>query len=231
MKTRNLVRQAAKAPEVTQSSTGNPREENSAESTEDEEDLDSLSRSQDQGHKQTTSLPPPRPKSVAPEMPSQSKADLMPSNKARGQGFRIGGKANKAAEKTPTPPPRSLSNVESSPGKDITPPSSQVDSQASPRKARRPFRIGGKARQGNVEDGQRAVTLSPKRSRPTATHSPTAEPASSPPPVHAVTVATPLQETHEETPEEKAERKRAELKRKTEEAARKQAQHKKKKRF
>jgi hypothetical protein len=225
------VRQAGKAPEIAQSSTGNRRGENSVESTEDEEDLDSLSRSQSQGYKQTTRLPPPRPKSLTPEMPSQSKADLMPSNKARGRGFRIGGKANKAAEKTPTPPPRSPSNVESSPGKEIMPPSSQVDSQASPRKSRRPFRIGGKARQGNAEEGQRAVTPSPKRSRTTATQSPTAEPPSSPPPVHAVTVATPLEETHEETPEEKAERKRAELKRKTEEAARKQAQHKKKKRF
>ena len=42
---------------------------------------------------------------------------------------------------------------------------------------------------------------------------------------------TPVEEVHEETPEEKAGRKRAELKRKNEEAAKKQAQAKKKKRF
>ena len=42
---------------------------------------------------------------------------------------------------------------------------------------------------------------------------------------------TPIEAVHKETPEEKAERKRAELKRKNEEIAKKQAQHKKKKRF
>ncbi|KAH8640671.1 hypothetical protein IG631_03612 [Alternaria alternata] len=100
-----------------------------------------------------------------------------------------------------------------------------------PKKARKPFRIGGKGKTVDGNASQRAITISPSTNRIRITQSPTAEPPSSPPPSRVVKEMSPVKEVHEETPEEKAERKRAELKRKNEEAAKKQAQAKKKKRF
>ena len=107
-------------------------------------------------------------------------------------------------------------------------PPSQPSQATTPRKTRKPFRIGGKGKKAEDGASQRDMTASPSTQRFRATQSPTAEPPSSPPRMKEM---TPVEEVHEETPEEKAERKRAELKRKNEEAAKKQAQAKKKKRF
>ena len=110
---------------------------------------------------------------------------------------------------------------------------SQMDSQVetSPRKPRKPFRIGGKNKATQeVSSSQPEVTASPTTNRFRDAYSST--PKSSPPPLpQGLEEATLVEEVHEETPEEKAERKRAELKRRNEEIAKKQAQHKRKKRF
>lgn len=111
---------------------------------------------------------------------------------------------------------------------------SQVDSQldASPKKPRKTFRIGGKNKSGQgVASSQHESTQLPAPAGIEETHSPA--PKSSPPVMlqRLQKEPTPVETTHEETPEEKAERKRAELKRRNEEIAKKQAQHKKKKRF
>jgi len=113
-------------------------------------------------------------------------------------------------------------------------PSTQVDTQvdASPKKPRKPFRIGGKNKVSqDAASSQREHTMSPRSSRFRDAHSPT--PKSSPPPMprDVQEEEKPVEEIHEETPEEKAERKRSELKRRNEEIAKKQAQTKRKKRF
>lgn len=114
------------------------------------------------------------------------------------------------------------------------PPSTQVVPQtdASPKKPRKAFKIGGK----NKPSKEAASSQLETTGFPISSHSREVDPPtlnSSPPPLpqEAHREPTPVVEEHEETPEEKAERKRAELKRRNEDIAKKQAQHKKKKRF
>lgn len=215
-------------------------EENATASTEDEDDLDfplnsrnqSQNYSQNQSQKRrstppTVPLPLPIP-TVGPESPQQEA--VKPTIKY----FRIGGKAKHVPEKTPSPTEQSSAP---GPDPDILPsresvPPSELDSQANitPRKARRQFKIGGKGKSTDEDPSQRA-TASPRTNQARRVLSPTAEPPSSPPISEHVKEETHVQSIHEETPEEKAARKRAELKRKNDEAAKKQAGQRKKKRF
>lgn len=98
----------------------------------------------------------------------------------------------------------------------------------SPKKPRKQFRIGGKGKAPNDDDSTLGVTTSLAENRAKAL---SAEPSTSPPRSRVVKEETPVEVDIDETPEQKAERKRAELKRKNEEAAKKQAQQRKKKRF
>lgn len=110
---------------------------------------------------------------------------------------------------------------------------SQVESvETSPKKPRRAFKIGGKGKASQESAStQPEFTASPSTNRFRDANSPT--PRSSPPPLpqEMQKEETPVEAVYEETPEEKAERKRAELKRRNDELAKKQAQHKRKKRF
>ena len=148
-------------------------------------------------------------------------------------GFRIGGKT-----KTPVVEPSPEEDSRASPvATDVPtkePPSSQLDAEvdATPKKPKRTFRIGGKGKAANGEGSHRDVTMSPKTARTRATQSPAVEsPPSRPVPLRTVKEETPVAPEPEETPEEKAERKRAELKRKAEEVAKKQGLTKKKRRL
>jgi hypothetical protein len=200
------------------------------DSTEDE-DLDAPPKSQSQSSSRASRKPPPPARSPTPQTSPPPKRDI-PMMKPK-PGFRIGGKA-----KTPVvePPPeensRASPDVADLPAKE--PLSSQLDTEvdATLKKPKRTFRIGGKGKAANGEGTQRDVTMSPKTARTRATQSPAREPPSSPPaPLRMVKEETPVDPEPDETPEEKAERRRAELKRKAEEVAKKQGQTKKKRRF
>jgi hypothetical protein len=106
-----------------------------------------------------------------------------------------------------------------------------ADIDATPKKAKRTFKIGGRPK-GALDGSSQAQDTASMADRTRATQSPSVQPPSSPPVGRSAKEPTPIkEEEREETAEEKAERRRAELKRKTEEAARKQAQSKKKRRF
>jgi hypothetical protein len=112
-------------------------------------------------------------------------------------------------------------------------PSSRMtaDMDATPKKAKRTFKIGGRGK-GAMGGSSQVQDTAPMADRTRATQSPSVQPPSSPPVGRPAKEPTPIkEEEREETAEEKAERRRAELKRKTEEAAKKQAQSKKKRRF
>jgi hypothetical protein len=205
------------------------------DSTEDDDDLDAPPKSQSQSQGRTSRKLPHR-KSPTPEpSPSPSpRAPTPPATKAKSKNFRIGGKSRIDTE-SPPPLPQALNEPDPDvlPARESVPPSSQPETQVNvtPKKARRAFKIGGKGRATDGDASQRAGTASASTHRIRASRSPAAEPLSSPPAGNAVKEMSPVKDVHEETPEEKAERKRAELKRKNEEAAKKQAQAKKKKRF
>lgn len=200
-------------------------------STEDDEDLDAPSGSQNQSqtlsrvvrqsqqHTESPAQKPPSEPATSPPSVSRSKA----------KGFRIGGKAKRASSETS--PENETTPVE--PARATMSPPLQTDSvDASPKKPRRAFKIGGKRTMSQeLGPSQQQVTISSSPHHGRNAQSPT--PQSSPPPMpqEIQKEETPVEEVHEETPEEKAERKRAELKRKNEELAKKQAQHKRKKRF
>ncbi|KAF1936846.1 XLF-domain-containing protein [Clathrospora elynae] len=209
------------------------KDEDYDESTDDEDPAPPKSQSQSQVR--TPRKSPPRRQYPTLEPSPPPKVTSSPAEKSNVKGFRIGGKAKKAT-KSPEPLPEAAvatPDPEVLPTRESMPPSSQPDTQANmtPRKVRKPFKIGGKGKTANGDASQHGITASPNTNRMRATQSPTAEPPLSPPPRKPVKELTPVTEVHEETPEEKAERKRAELKRKNEEAAKKQAQAKKKKRF
>ncbi|KAF2844630.1 XLF-domain-containing protein [Plenodomus tracheiphilus IPT5] len=221
---------AAGAEPVTSSLT---KDEDGDVSTEDEEDLDAPSQSQSRNQKGTDSAIRITSPSLAPTMEEDSSREK--TRQPKSTGFRIGGKGKKVPEKSPSPSEEQSAlnaNVNVLPSRDSLPPSSQLDSQANttPRKARRQFKIGGKGKSNDGDPSQHA-TASPRANRTRTMLSPTAEPPSSPPPQGIVRDEMPVPEIHEETPEEKAVRKRAELKRKNDEAAKKHARQKKKKRF
>lgn len=208
------------------------------DSTADDDDLDAPSKSQSQSQIQAsrgTRQQPRRTRSPTPHSPAEP-ATSPPQiiSKPRGKGFRIGGKAKK--ETPPTSQPEEIAHApEPASGRDSMPPPVEVDESinASPRKPRKPFRIGGKSKPSQeATSSQREPTVSPRASRFRDAGSPTPKSSSPPPmPQEVKEDAAPAEVVHEETPEEKAERKRAELKRRNEEIAKKQAQHKKKKRF
>lgn len=202
------------------------------DSTEEDEDLDALTKSQSKRQTQTAHKTV-RKRTPSPEYHSSPKTATPPVQKAKVGSFRIGAKLRRTTESPPPLPENTDVELETDilSSRESAPPSQPTQSVLTPKKIRKPFRIGGK---GKTVDGcasQRAITASPSTNRIRATQSPTVEPPSSPPPPRVVKETSPVQEVHEETPEEKAERKRAELKRKNEEAAKKQAQAKKKKRF
>jgi hypothetical protein len=148
--------------------------------------------------------------------------------KSKGKGFRIGGKAKKAADESPPPSDKI---------KDATPdldadeerrlPETNANMNATPPKIKRTFKIGGQ-RRNTINEASQAPAMT---DRTRATPSPSLHAPSSPCTKPLKAESPIVEEEHEETPEEKAARKRAELKRKTEEAAKKQAQSKKKRRF
>ncbi|KAJ4368681.1 hypothetical protein N0V86_009590 [Didymella sp. IMI 355093] len=224
-----------KAPEPTPLSAQDGKAADDDESTEDDDDLDAPSQSQSKSQSQTPGRIPrqtrPRTKLPSSEPPAGPATSPPPVSrvKPKPKGFRIGGKARTAMpdlsqEKEPAFGDQDRASM---------PPSSQVESvDMSLKKPRRAFKIGGKNRASHEPaSSQHEITASPTTSRFRDTHSPT--PRSSPPPLpqQMQKEETPVQEVHEETPEEKAERKRAELKRRNQELAKKQAQNKKKKRF
>ncbi|KAG9193066.1 hypothetical protein G6011_03101 [Alternaria panax] len=186
------------------------------DSTEDEEDLDALAKSQSKGKSHTTNETI-RTRTPTPEHHFSPKTVIPPVQKAKVSSFRIGD------EELDTDILSTRKSV---------PPSQPTQSVMTPKKARKPFRIGGKGKAVDGGASRCGTTASPSTNHIRAMSSPTAEPPSSPPPPpRVVKEVSPVKDVHEETPEEKAKRKRAELKRKNEEAAKKQAQAKKKKRF
>lgn len=108
---------------------------------------------------------------------------------------------------------------------------SQNRAEASPQKQRRTFKIGGRNKFLTQErDEQPTVSTSPNESMD-MDGSPAKEPAATTLKETVSEVSPSMPEVeHEETPEEKAERRRLELKRKNEELVKKVA-HKKKRRF
>ncbi|KAL1798954.1 hypothetical protein ACET3X_002991 [Alternaria dauci] len=214
--TRNIIGRPVKTPAAPVPSSPHTRtSETGDDSTEDEEDLDALAKGQVKSKGQTIHQTS-RTRTPTPEHHSSPKAASPPAQNAKVSSFRIGD-AEPEADILPT--------------RESVPPSQPTQSVMTPKKARKPFRIGGKGKAVDGDASQRAITTSPSTNRLRNTQSPTIEPPSSPPPSRVAKAMCPVKEVHEETPEKKAERKRAELKRKNEEAAKKQAQAKKKKRF
>ncbi|KAJ8106412.1 hypothetical protein OPT61_g9555 [Boeremia exigua] len=204
------------------------------DSTEDDDGLDAPAKTQSEDHDRTKRETQQRVRSPSPLTPAELATSPPPVDKPKGKGFRIGGKAKKAAAETPkaSQPDEDMNTPLYETNRASLPPPSQADStiDVSPKKPRKPFRIGGKGRASQeVASSQRERTTSPTRLGNAG--SPT--PKSSPPPMpqEPRKESAPMEAVHEETSEEKAERKRAELKRRNEEIAKKQAQQKKKKRF
>ncbi|KAI4676305.1 uncharacterized protein J4E88_007219 [Alternaria novae-zelandiae] len=227
-KTRELGKRPTQTPAPLPSSPLDKASETEDDSTEDDEDLDAPPKSQSQSLSRTPQKPTRR-RTPTPEPRSAPKAPTLPVQKPKASSFRIGGKSKRSTESPPpSPKPADVEpEPEVLPTRESVPPS-QPSQATTPKKIRKPFRIGGKGKKAEDGASQRDTTASPSTQRFRATQSPTADPPSSPPRMKEM---TPVEEVHEETPEEKAERKRAELKRKNEEAAKKQAHAKKKKRF
>ncbi|KAH7377384.1 XRCC4-like factor-domain-containing protein [Pyrenochaeta sp. MPI-SDFR-AT-0127] len=224
-KKRNLPSKPAKARVSTPPLTSSEQVGSEEESTEDDDDLDALPKSQSRSRSRTHRTFISRAKSSTPETPSPPKVTNLPATKVIGRGFRIGGKARQAENNLTSPGENPVT------APDVALPSSPVDPEATstPKKARRPFKIGGRGKAAPSDEQLRRDIDEMDHTKPVK--SPTADTPSSPPPSRVVKEETPVEELPEETPEHKAERKRLELKRKNEEAARKQAQQKKKKRF
>lgn len=210
-------------------------------STEDEEDLDVLPESHSRNQIQSQSrekqdYSPPAKSPVIKSRPSlpHPGADIESPAKPKTRGYQIGGKAKKVPFKSSSQSEDTGSGESEGIflSKESIPPPVQCDSQTctSPRKVRRQFKIGGKGKTSNEDTSQHESTDILERTRIRPILSPTTEPPSTLPPQDLLKEETPVQEHNEETPEEKAERKRAELKRKNAEAAKKQAQLVKKKR-
>lgn len=200
-------------------------------STDDDDDLDRpiQSQSQTQKHSHIIQKSPPQARSPSPQELPTPNLETQPEATSKRKVFRIGGKT-KDWIKEPSPPVQRQENIAADKYTAASSPPQHVPTEAgsTPKKVRRPFKIGGKGKSTNVggqEDEDSVTTTNQKK----IIQSPRAQPASLPR-ARVMKDATP-EKTQEETPEEKAERKRAELKRKNDEAAKKQAQSKKKKRF
>ncbi|KAH8723775.1 XRCC4-like factor-domain-containing protein [Phaeosphaeriaceae sp. PMI808] len=201
--------------------------EDDTDDTEDEDDLDALPKSRSQTSSQCLRKQPPVKSSTLDTLPKPIKSESPPHTTSEVKGFRIGGISNKTATECPPPTPKkSATTSKLDDALMEEPPSSQMntDVDATPKKPKKAFKIGGKGRR-EASDGSHIPEVV-DRTKPTDSslnQTPTPSSAQGKPPV--------LEEQYEETPEEKAERKRAELKRRTEEAAKKQAQSKKRRRF
>ncbi|KAI0619154.1 XLF domain-containing protein [Pyrenophora tritici-repentis] len=224
--THTIATKPAEIPVPTPSSSPNGAQSTSEDSTEDEDDLDvpPMNGSQSQGRALQTS-PGRKP---SPKHSPLHKATDPPAAKTKVNTFRIGGKSKALIE--PPPSATIVTGTDTHPD-DLLPTRESVPPCSPPtqtittlKKARKPFKIGGKGKDIDRETSQSAF-------RARQMQSPTVEPPSFPPLHEAVREPTPIKEVIEETPEEKAERRRAELKRKNGEAAKKLAQAKKKKRF
>lgn len=197
-----------------------------AESSDDADDLDALDSSEKRNRARTQirlqgpGVQEPQTSKEAQvsarnsSPPSNSKSYPVP--RPSGKGFRIGGKARKAASPEPDlekPPQRAIPF-----GAD-----DKVFIRAPGKQSKHGFKIGGKT---NVN------TEAQKSPSGAQTGSPHADPPSRlQVDTEAKSSTEVLTEAVEETAEEKAERKRVELKRKNDELAKKQAHSKKKKRF
>lgn len=202
-------------------------------STEDEDDLDALPQGPSQRASQSVRKPSPSEKASTPAKPRASIPDEPPAEKSKSTGFRIGGKTKPAAQEPPpvVEEPDAALGIGDQPVQEQPPSRTNVESEATPKKAKRTFKIGGKGKCGAGDSSQVPETAQSMTDRTRATQSPSAQPPS-PPKRRQVKEESPaVVEDREETAEEKAERRRAELKRKTEEAAKKQAQSKRKRRF
>jgi hypothetical protein len=193
----------------------------------DDEDLDddpSKGQSQNKSLKQQHSRPHVRdvtPQASYPLNPISSP----PTARSKSKSFRIGGTPKHQAPAS-SPPPNDAFPITESQGEAAI--QTAPDVTQPPKKQR--FRIGGKAKAG--ADGNAPQTIIAASSTIGSfqpAQSPT--PASSPPLPVKEEPRSQVEQLPEETAEEKTERKRAELKRKMEEAAKKQALSKKKKRF
>ncbi|EMD69456.1 hypothetical protein COCSADRAFT_177213 [Bipolaris sorokiniana ND90Pr] len=234
-KTRNLPVNPMNVTKVSgQKPPLNGHNEDESDSTEEELDLDTPAISCNPTQVQE-SLQSQYRKSPSPEHLSPPPTIASSAKKTNVSSFRIGGeRRGTSPSSSPSPgiPDGEASSDDILTTKEAAPPSpKQADVASTPKKSKKPFRIGGKGRSSKDGASQRATTISPSKIRMRATQSPTAEPPSSPLPHSVTREMTPAEEEVEETPEEKAERRRAELKRRNEEAAKKQAQQKKKKRF
>lgn len=204
------------------------------ESTEDEDDLDALPQGPSQRSSQNVCKPSPSEKATTPAKPRASIPDEPPAEKPKSKGFRIGGKAKPAAQESPpaAEEPDATLGIGEQPVQEQPPSQTNVEPEATPKKTKRIFKIGGKGKVCAGDGSQVPETAQSMTDRTRATQSPSARPPSSPPKRRPFKEESPaVVEDREETAEEKAERRRAELKRKTEEAAKKQAQSKKKRRF
>lgn len=209
-------------------------DEEEAETTQDEDDdLDGPSKkswSKQHGPERKAPLPS--------QSPAQSDDVDGTKRLPVGKRFIIGGKSNRTSERDSSTPP---GDGHSGQAEDVHAPTALVSESANVepqpnttmKKTRRPFKIGGKTKHLSERDDQEDNHLLDIMARARATPSPAIEPSSPPAPRALAQESSIGEDVHEETPEQKAERKRAELKRKNEEAARKQAQQqlKKKKRF
>jgi hypothetical protein len=122
------------------------------EATEDDDDLDAPPKGQSQILSQAAGRPAPsRLESSTPEVPSSPPPNAPSVAKSKAKGFRIGGKTRQVA-RDPSPPPQE--DVDTTPDADELPieepQSSQMtaDVDATPKKAKRTFKIGGKGRGG-----------------------------------------------------------------------------------
>ncbi|CBX91366.1 hypothetical protein LEMA_P068740.1 [Plenodomus lingam JN3] len=212
-------------------------DEDANTSTEDEDDLDvprkSLHQRQNQSLGRQSKSPTVTSPSPAPSVESESLQQEPVRPKTE---LRTGATAKPTRKEICSPPEATSSSnpkLNILPSRESVPPfQMEIDSLAktSPKKALNQFKIGGKAKRTENESSQRGTT-SPRANRVRTTASPTVEPPSSSPRQASLNGNMTVPDIHEETPEEKAVRKRAELKRKKEEATRKQAGQRKKKRF
>ncbi|CAE7031912.1 hypothetical protein CFE70_004506 [Pyrenophora teres f. teres 0-1] len=224
--THTIASKPANIPVQTPSLPPNEAQSITEDSTEDEDDLDVPSKDDSQSQRRAPHTSSSRNPSLKHSPPH--KATDPPAAKTKVNTFRIGGKSKVSIESPPSSAIVTGTDADLDdllPTKEFIPPCSPpTQTTMTPKKARKPFRIGGKGKATDIEASQSAF-------RVRQTQSPTVDPPSSPPLREAVREPTPIKEVIEETPEEKAERKRAELKRKNEEATKKLARAKKKKRF
>lgn len=192
----------------------------------DDEDLDGLPKGQSQNKSRKQQHSRPRIRDVTPQASYPLNPISSPqTSRSKSKSFRIGG-TPKHQTPASSPPPNGVVSIAESQGEAAS--QTVPDVTQPPKKPR--FKIGGKAKasaDGNAPQTTIAASSTIGSFQPA--QSPTS--ASSPPLPVKEELQSQVEQLPEETAEEKTERKRAELKRRMEEAAKKQAQSKKKKRF